>query len=144
MFMLWFLLNYTDFGHETSHIASNDSTSGTKISISLKKIRVEEAVDRNKHLHVLVCFVCLFVRVTNLETNEWKKDTVWANEVVWVDLVSHPLSIEPCEKREIGYKPCPQNTWCSQNYILKECYKTNTKWDHFQSNRAHFWCLTIV
>ncbi len=36
----WFLRNYKEFAHETSHIQPSkyDSTSGTKISICLKKI----------------------------------------------------------------------------------------------------------
>ena len=47
-----FLLNYTEFVHETSHTEPSkyDSTSGAKISIMFEKNRWDEAVDRNKHL----------------------------------------------------------------------------------------------
>ncbi len=50
--LIWFLPNYKEFAHETSHIQPSkyDSTFGTKISICLKKIGGDEAVYRNKHL----------------------------------------------------------------------------------------------
>ncbi len=43
----WFLLNYTDYAHNISHTKPSkyDWTSGTEISICLKKKLGDEAVD---------------------------------------------------------------------------------------------------
>ena len=67
----WFLLNYTDFVHKISHTKPSkyDSTSGTKISICLKKNWGDVAVDRNKHLLYDLRWPWKYRQKMNLERN---------------------------------------------------------------------------